>query len=489
MVAITHTYNNHCENFGSKVAIQTKEESVTYQEWQTLINKTGNWLQSQHVKVKNIALLLPNGISFLQLYAGAAAAGWIVAPFDRKWKKKELQQRLNLCKPSIIVTTKHDMTRLADLHDNILVWEDCLEEILKTSDDTLPEIHSELPFYMGFTSGSTGEPKAFVRSHRSWLESFTCNTIDLHMKQTDHVLIPGSLIHSHFLYGAISTLYLGGTLYILDKFSAATLLFYVKTFPISYIYVVPTMIEALLKKETPIEQNITIISSGAKWQKETKEKMKLLYPTWYMFEFYGASELSFVSLASQSAPKESVGKPFHNVSLQIRKSNGQIAQSLEIGKIYIKSPLTFLGYIHSSTGEIHPIEDDYGWNTVHDMGYLDDDGYLYIVGRENNMILYGGINIFPEEIEKVLVAHPLIEEAIVMGTTDSYWGQIVIAIIQGSQGSITKREVQTFCKQQLASYKIPRRWLFIDEMPLTAGGKISRPQLKEMLEKQVIHHE
>lgn len=486
MVAITHTYNIHCENFGSKVAIQTKEESVTYQQWQTLINKTGNWLQSQHVNVKNIALLLPNGISFLQLYAGAAAAGWIVAPFDRKWKKEELQQRLNLCKPSIIVTTKHDMTRLADLHDNILVWEDCLEEILKTSDDTLPEIHSELPFYMGFTSGSTGEPKAFVRSHRSWLESFTCNTIDLHMKQTDHVLIPGSLIHSHFLYGAISTLFLGGTLYILDKFSAATLLFYIQTFPISYIYVVPTMIEALLKKETPIEQNITIISSGAKWQRETKEKMKLLYPTWYMFEFYGASELSFVSLASQSAPKESVGKPFHNVSLQIRKSNGQIAQSLEIGKIYIKSPLTFLGYIHSSTGEIHPIEDDYGWNTVHDMGYLDDDGYLYIVGRENNMILYGGINIFPEEIEKVLVAHPLIEEAIVMGTTDSYWGQIVIAIIQGS---ITKREVQTFCKQQLASYKIPRRWVFIDEMPLTAGGKISRPQIKEMLKKQVIHHE
>ena len=129
---------------------------------------------------------------------------------------------------------------------------------------------------MGFTSGSTGDPKAFIRSHQSWMSSFDCTHIDFHIHENDHVLIPGSLIYSHFLYGAISTLFLGGTLYILEKFSCLpNIITFTSTHPISVLYLVPTMVEALLKEETVITTPLKIISSGAKWEEILKKECKV----------------------------------------------------------------------------------------------------------------------------------------------------------------------------------------------------------------------
>jgi long-chain acyl-CoA synthetase len=485
---ITDTYKKHALNSPDKTAIHSQNIQISYHQWYALIGKTANWLDSLKLANKTLGILLPNGIPFLQLFTGASTAGWIAVPFDLKWKGTELQKRLAVSLPSILITTKIMSEQLKQIHPNVMVWEDCLQKMNQAEFRENFSTEGTLPFYMGFTSGSTGEPKAFIRSHDSWVASFDCNKFDFHLDQTDHVLVPGALIHSHFLYGAISTLYLGGTVYLLEKFSPVQALTFIQTYPISTVYVVPTMIEAFLKNGRTVEKPLKILSSGAKWSEKSKQEIRKMFANFRMFEFYGASELSFVTVQSDQDDKRkngSVGKPCYGVEIQIRKSNNDHTKPYEIGKIYVRSKMIFTGYLNAETNFVQSIQDDQGWITVHDMGYLDQDGYLYIEGRENNMILFGGINIFPEEIEKIIALHPNVEEVAVVGLVDPYWGQIVAAVIKGN---VLTMDLKKLCKKHLSSYKIPRKWYFVDEIPHTTSGKISRPETMNLIESKVINH-
>lgn len=485
MGSVTFTYAKHAIDFPDKVAIQTRSETLTYKEWYEQVCKTANWLNSIRCTNKKVGILLPNGIPFLQLFAGASTAGWISITLDMKWKDNELDQRLTLSRPSVCITTREMYHKLNRVHANVLIWEEILEDIHQTPETDQHQIESTLPFYLGFTSGSTGQPKAFIRSHNSWIESFSCSQFDFHIKKEDHVLIPGALIHSHFLFGAISTLFLGGTIYLMEIFSPTQTLSFIQTNPITVVYVVPTMIAAFLKEMYTIEKHVKIISSGAKWEEHSKMRIRAMFRNLTMYEFYGASELSYVTVLSDEENRQkpdSVGKPCHNVEIQIRDSSMNVAKPNQTGKIYVKSNMIFLGYLEGENNNIQPIQDENGWITVDDMGYLDDDGYLYIVGREKNMILYGGINIFPEEIEAVLSLHPDVDIVAVVGQSDPYWGQIPVAVIMGKA---TKKELRVFCKKYLASYKIPRKWLFLNDIPLTTSRKIARGELKKIVEREV----
>lgn len=481
MTMITHTYRKHYNHYSDRVAIHSYDGQVTYKEWYTLVIKTANWLVSLNLRRTIIAIHLPNGIPFLQLFAGGASAGLVVVPFDVKWSEEELRKRTALCCPGMIITSERMKKKFASFYSNVVSWEECLSGIDHASDRNHYEEDGKLPFYMGFTSGSTGEPKAFVRSHESWVESIQCNINDFHMKGNEHVIIPGALIHSHFLYGAISTLYLGGTIYLLEKFTVAKVLSLLKEKPITFIFMVPTMIAALIKENNRIEEEVTIISSGAKWEASSKKSIRYVFPKLMMYEFYGASELSFITALSNDENREkpgSVGKPCFNVDIQVRKRNGELAAPFEVGKIYVKSRMAILGYIYADRTNIQSIQDKDGWSTVHDMGYLDEDGYLYIMGREQNMILYGGMNIFSEEIESILLLHPDVEEVVVIGTPDPYWGELVAAVVKGSA---SKKALRRFCYSKLAHYKIPRKWYFVDDIPLTSSGKYSRPEIERMI--------
>jgi long-chain acyl-CoA synthetase len=276
--------------------------------------------------------------------------------------------------------------------------------------------------------------------------------------------------------------------YLLEKFSPSETIYLLEHSPVSTVYLVPTMIEALLRVERSIEKPFTILSSGAKWEPNAKRRIRNTFGNVTMYEFYGAGELSFVTFLSNQENQRkpgSVGKACHNVEIKIVKSNQETALPNEVGKIYVRSKMVCLGYVHDGSREIHSIKDEHGWSSVDDMGYLDEDGFLYIAGREKNMILYGGINIFPEEIEAILTLHPKVEEAAVVGIADPYWGQVVTAVIQGKA---SKLELRRLCWSKLASYKVPRKWHFVDKIPHTTSGKLARHQLKEMLEGQVSKH-
>ncbi len=172
--------------------------------------------------------------------------------------------------------------------------------------------------------------------------------------------------------------------------------------------------------------------------------------------------------------------------MQVRICNeaGEEVQLGEIGTVYVKSDQFFMGYILD--GVLVPELTEEGWMTVHDVGYQDEEGFIYIVGREKNMILFGGINIYPEEIESVLYTHQAVEEIVVVGVKDSYWGEKPVAIVKGSA---TKQQLKSFCLQRLSSFKIPKEWYFVDEIPYTNSGKVARIAAESIVRNQEKIHE
>jgi long-chain acyl-CoA synthetase len=248
------------------------------------------------------------------------------------------------------------------------------------------------------------------------------------------------------------------------------------------------MVEAMLMEDVLIDKPIQIISSGAKWEVDSKQKIQEQFLHIKMFEFYGASELSFVSFLCNDSDEDkpgSVGKPFHNVEIQIRHAHLDEASDQEIGTIFVRSPMIFDGYVHPQSHAIQSTKDENNWVTVDDMGYLDEAGYLYIVGREKNMILYGGVNVFPEEIETVLLRHPDVEEAVVIGMNDPYWGQVPVAVIKGYA---SKKDLKKLCMDNLSSYKLPRKWFFVEDIPHTTSGKIARMHVQQLVETEVVRN-
>ncbi|PFZ73130.1 acyl-CoA synthetase [Bacillus toyonensis] len=487
-MGIIKEYKKHASLQPNKIAIKENDRALTYKEWFESVCKVANWLHVTESKNKTIAIVLENRMEFLQLFAGAAMAGWVCVPLDVKWKKDELKERLAISNPDMVVTERYKLNDISDEEGRVLAideWKQRIENYLPT--DYPGENVQNAPFYMGFTSGSTGKAKAFLRAQQSWVHSFDCNVHDFHMRKEDSILIAGTLVHSLFLYGAISALYEGQTVHVMRKFIPDQVLDKLETENISVMYTVPTMLESLYKENRIIENKMKIISSGAKWEAEAKEKIKSIFPYAKKYEFYGASELSFVTaLVDDESEKKpnSVGKPCHNVQVRICNEAGEEVQLGEIGTVYVKSDQFFMGYILD--GVLVPELTEEGWMTVHDVGYKDEEGFIYIVGREKNMILFGGINIYPEEIESVLYTHQAVEEIVVVGVKDSYWGEKPVAIVKGSA---TKQQLKSFCLQRLSSFKIPKEWYFVDEIPYTNSGKVARIAAESIVRNQEKIHE
>lgn len=476
---ITSTYRTYAQINNNRPAIVTDKEIVPYSEWYDLVQRTAASFYKETGIYKRVALFLPNGRLFLQLFAGASEAGWASMVGDMRWKEQEIEERLQQITPDLIIADEK-MKGYFHQSSTKTIFSDEIEEWLCSSSD-FQENDGNAPFYIGFTSGSTGKPKAFIRSHASWIESFRCNQIDLEMTEKEHVLIPGSFINSTFLYGALSTLFLGGTIYVLTKFSPARLMDFLHNYPISRVYVVPTMIQGLLNEGYYNEQSVSFISTGAKWLPSVKAKMRLQFPTANFYEFYGSSELSFVTVLKNNEQiqyADSVGRVFHNVEISIRNEKGEEVGVGEEGVLYVKSKMLFDGYLNNEEETKKVLQGD--WATVYDIAKIDEEGYLYILGRQNDMIIYGGMNIYPQEIEQVLIKYDGVEEAIVLGVKDEYWGEKVAAFIKGN---VPLSSLKNYCLQNLSSYKIPRVWRKVENFPHTTGGKISRQEVRKWFEK------
>lgn len=333
------------------------------------------------------------------------------------------------------------------------------------------------PFYVGFTSGSTGLPKGYRRNHRSWIDSFAVSEAAFGLSAADVILAPGGMAASLHLYGVVHALHMGATAVMMRHFHPRRALDLIARHAVTALYATPTQLQMLT--ETAAEAGLAapslrrIMISGAKWRPETRAAVAAIFPNAGIGEFYGASEASFITLArpGEAVPPGSVGRAAPGVELAIRDGEGRDLPAGETGTIWVASTMLFDAY---ACGGGEETRRDGRFLTIGDHGRLDAAGYLTLAGREKRMLVTAGLNVYPEEVEAVLAGVPGVEEAAVFGRPDPLRGVELVAVLRGATGGtqVDDAVLRAHCRRLLPAAKIPRCFVWLADWPRTSGGKV-----------------
>ncbi|WP_285724867.1 AMP-binding protein [Psychromicrobium xiongbiense] len=375
-------------------------------------------------------------------------------------------------------------------------WDDRAERISEAAPtDELSDGPEDSIFLIGLTSGTSGTPKGFARNRGSWRRSFEAAIDYFDLREGERMLIPGPLSASLNLYSLAEGLYAGATIELLSEFSVAEIFAALDRGltagqPVERIILVPTMLSlcagrALVaeRQHSPRNDSVrTVVSSGAKLSPATMAAVRRWLPQATVYEYYGASELGFLAAGLASAGMDqdgtAVGTAFPGVELAIRDPASSV-ESLPAwipGVVHVRSELGSEGYLWGHDDEGFRRQD--GWMTVGDLGYLTDQGVLHILGRQNDMLLSGGHNVYPHEVERALCALSGIADAVVAGIPDAVRGDKLVAGVlprdRFAAQTLTSRDLKQGLARTLAGYKIPVLLFELSEMPWGTGGKPQR---------------
>ena len=428
--------------------------ALTYAELAHEVERLASRLSGR----RRVAVILRNDPELLTVVLAGIRAGATVMVLDPAWPAETRNQILDAHAPDLLIADATDIPGI---------------------ENAVQQPSANAQFLMGFTSGTTGTPKAFVRTQASWQATFAAAGREFGDLAGSGELAPGPLCHSLTLYAAIETLEAGGTIYLQPHVDAAACVDILRDGRVRSIACVPSMLDLLCAAAiTPVDTPFAIVCAGAKLSAGLRKIIATTFPAARVFEYYGASELSFISVAhpDDQPPPDSVGRAFDSVKLAVRRDDGANAAVGEVGTVWVQSPMISDGYVGPTDDSGFRQID--GWATVGDRGHLDAAGFLYLAGRENEMLISGGLNIYPQEIESVLAGVPGVTAVAVIGIADARWGQVVGAVVEGT---CTQADLMAACERTLARAKLPRRWFRIADMPRTTSGKIARAKLTEML--------
>lgn len=441
----------------------------SWAEFRKEVARLATHLQASSRPGSRVALCLEDPAGLLIAFMAVARAGGLAMVFDPDWPASMRTWVETETRPDLILDAKSlgCFRQAAPLNEGAFA----------------PPAENDL-FYAGFTSGSTGDPKGYCRSHASWLESFRLSEAEFQIEPEDRIVIPGNLVHSLHLYGAVHGLHVGATVDVAPRFQPRNLATRLSESGRIVIYATPTQIHYLaaeLRRTAPAKTVRLVLASGAKWQAEDRRNMAALFPAARLVEFYGASEMSFITVSAPEdpVPDGSVGRPAHGVEIRVGDPAGGPVPAGISGSLYVKSPLLFDRYICGGGEEVCWSD---GWLTVGDHGYIDDNGYLFLVGREKRMIVTSGLNIYPEEVERVLERHEGVRSAAVFGVPDPVRGSRLIAAVEPEPDVVLNDiELRRLCLAELGRARTPRAFRMVSGWPLTAGGKTDLKALEHLL--------
>ena len=490
------------------VAVIDGDWVLTLAEFNAMVNRYGNVLREAGVRAGEKVLWVgQNSTEVVAINHAARKVGAVCVPMNYRLAPDETQYVIDNCDAVVVLFDIEQVPQLESIRDQcdrVREWfafrlagagapewaRDLDAEAAAASADE-PDREGDDPAAgttMIYTSGTTGKPKGTVRRTTTNAADTAAFIQLIGWVPTDVYVSTGPLYHSAPLGFMLAVQALGGSVVVQRHFDPEGWLRLVQEHKVTTSFSAPTPIrrvvdlpdEVRAKYDTSSMQRL--IANAAPWPFELKKKYVDRINDWSLIEVYGSTELGVNTMLlpdDQMRKPGSCGKPIPGVQIELVDENGEVVTTpMEPGEVFIRSDATFATYYKDPDKYEASKRGDF--LSVGDIAYWDDEGYLYICDRKSDMIISGGVNIYPAEIEAVLVAHPAIEDAAVFGIPDDEWGEAVHAVISTYDGSpVDEAEVQAFCRDHLAGFKVPRSFELTDEIPRSASGKIQKRQLRE----------
>lgn len=464
-------------------AIRDADGTLTGDAFGALVESTRRWAEGWSAASVDgrwdAAVIAPQTGAFLAVLTGLNLAGWAVGVIDAAWTAAERDAAIRQLDPAVIVRPggagDGATVAMEDRRHQHPDGEWDVEFRVPRSGAAPPSPTPDGVFYIGFTSGSSGRPKAFARTHGSWWAGFTGLDQRVSIGPADVVSTPGPISSSHFLFGALHALHRGARV---DLRAIPPGRPWAGESAPDAIYVVPSLLTRMLDAADPaIPGPRYLMCSGARLEPDVVAGVAATWPTTVLVEYYGASELSFVSFrrSGDGTPDGSVGRPFPGAVVTIRDEHDEPVGPGTPGRVFVSGPHVFAGYRGSVPESAAHRSADGAW-TVGDIGYSDENGYLYVSGRGSSLIITGGLNVHPEEVEGTLGTLTAVAEVAVVGAPDPRWGEAVVAVIHPEPGAKLRRaELRAAVADRLAPAKRPRRYCQADgPLPRLRTGKLDR---------------
>lgn len=503
----------HAHSQPEQLAIRFEGEEISYGHLRERVEGFARALVAWGLRAGDrVALFLDNEPTFVVAYLGAQLAGGIVVLVNTQYRQVELRHIMADAAVRLCVTDPagaRELLRITptDLEALIVAGEpdglrtlgeqsikchsvvDFVAQGGEVTSNALAMLAGDAPAVIGYTSGTTGRAKGALLLHRHLIANVTAVTTAWRWAAADRLLLTLPLFHTHgLMVGLHGTLFTGGSVVLRRKFDAADVVEMLRDdASITLFFGVPTMYARLLaeveRRGVPGHLPRLFVSGSAPLSAQTFVEFERVFGQ-RILERYGMTEtgMNLTNPYDGERRPGTVGGPFPGQEARVVDvGTRQPLHAGEIGEIEVRGPNVFSGYWNRPDATAEAFDSD-GWFKTGDLGWVSEDGWYTITGRARELIISGGYNIYPREVEDVLAAHPAVAEVAVVGAYDPDLGEQVVAVVAPREGHAPSAgDLITFCRERLASYKKPRQVIFVEGLPRNALGKVQKHVLTAQL--------
>lgn len=499
--------------FPNKTAILDGEETFTYREFTERVAKLKASLKEMGIqKGDRIGILMLNNYRYLEIMYAATSFGAIVVPINVRLSAPEVSYILNdaevetlFIHQEFIPMVQYFKENVKSLNTIILAepkpistpdlvnYEDLIEERHECQ-LTFENIEEEDVAGLFYTGGTTGRSKGVMLTHKNLVTNAFHAALNLKYHENEIYLHCAPMFHLADQASTFAITLVGGTHAHIRVFTPERVLEAIEKYHITAVLLVPTMINMVIHSPKFHQYNVQsvqkVLYGASPISVEVLKKAMSQFSNTNFIQAYGMTEAAPILTVLRAedhvldgSPNklkrlQSCGQAVQGVELKIVNPNREEVGVGEVGEIVAKAPNIMKGYWNLPDETAHALQD--GWYFTGDLGYMDEDQYVYIVDRAKDMIITGGENVYSTEVENVLYEHPSILECAVIGIPDEKWGEVVKAVIVLKENAlVTKEELKTFAKEKLAPYKVPKEIEFANELPKSGAGKILKRHLRD----------
>ncbi|MBW2038170.1 MAG: AMP-binding protein [Deltaproteobacteria bacterium] len=504
-------------NYPDKLGCQDKNKSFTFKEWNERACRLSDALTKIGVGYQDrFAILAYNRVEWLDIYASCAKGGQIMVPIMFRLAPPDFEYIINHSESKAFIVEEPFVEAVNSIRDKLPIPKENYiymgegktpdgyvnyEDFLAGGSPEEPDIvvDGEDTWTFMYTSGTTGRPKGVVRTHESYVAQYMLNNINTGVRPTDKVMLVMPMCHVNSIFYSFPYTLVSAPVmvYNMVSFDPEDMLRTMSEYQITFTSLVPThyiMMLALpdeVKNKYDVSCIRQLLISSAPARKDLKLAIMDHFKNAELWEAYGSTEAGLVTLLrpeDQFKKLGSIGKEvFGTDRIKILDEEGNPVPEGEVGELYSRTPQVFKEYWKDpeKTKEVFQGE----WFTAGDMCKRDEEGYYYLVDRKANMIITGGENVFPSEVENVVGAHQAVKDVAVIGVPDAKWGEAIKAVVvlhdKYEPSDELAKEIMDFCRGKIAGYKRPKTVDFIkdEEMPRTGTGKILHRILREQYGK------